>query len=252
MSCSAIVFLNCRVLFLFLYSLVLIIFALFYSLQYIFDVLSFHSHVSLLFPYSFVLVFLSFLSISLYSFNQRLSCHDVFLSRYTFGPRFFLPIFRWPCLLSIFRYTSCHAVSFFALYLFLFFSFSLKTIDFVFFFFFCTVFLELLSFYHLVLLELYSFHLICQICFQITEFTVLFHVYLVSLRSSFHRCLYIVSLAIVFFFFILFFFLVCNYCFSVILLSFFLLSFSRPISHVPRFIHCLSHTLSYQFVLVCS
>ena len=98
----------------------------------------------------------------------------------------------------------------------------------------------------LLILELNSFPLSCQVSFYIS--------------SLFLSCLSLVSIIVfpslsfyrfsIVFFFLWFCPLVCQYCFSVILLSFSLLSFFRPISRVPRFICCFSHTLLNQFAFV--
>ena len=104
---------------------------------------SFQIHICLFFLYSFVLVVLSFLSLSLYIFNLRLS-RFVPVTLY-FWPKDFLSIFLCCCLFSIFFCISFSLLCIFSC--FCFFCLSLKTIDFVLFFF--TVFLESLPFYHL-------------------------------------------------------------------------------------------------------
>ena len=117
--------------------------------------LSLHSPVFLLFPYSFFFSLFSLFSfLSPHSFNLRFSCHDLFLSRYFWPKVFFCQSFDGLVCL-VFSSAACLSCCF------LFFSFPLKSIGFVSFS--SAVFSGPFNFCQLLLLELYKFPLICQI-----------------------------------------------------------------------------------------
>ena len=68
-------------------------FTLFLSVLSSFRLLSFWNRIFLLFPCSFILVFLPFLSLS-YRFYLRHFCHYLFMAHYTFGLTFFCQSFE--------------------------------------------------------------------------------------------------------------------------------------------------------------
>ena len=182
MSCSAIVslrfslFLSCFFFLSFLGLLCSCFCCVLVSLS-LFSVIFGFSLSSRIFLFYPVLVFLSFCPCySVYSFNLRLSCHDLFLALYTFGPRFFCQFFDGLVFFSIFLSTSLSCHFFCCFILFLFFSLSRAT-------FIC---ISCCSWNCIIFLILSNYFVV--------KFTSFFHIYFMSLRffiSFLYCCLFL-------------------------------------------------------------
>ena len=211
-----------------------------------FSVLSLWNHIFVFFPCSFSLFFLSFLSLS-YRFYLRHFCHDLFMAHYTFGLRFFCQSFeRLVCPHSLLHFFFMLFYS--LLYICCCSCCCLKNIDFLHRLFSSSLQFfsaTLIFFYQLVLLELYSFPLICPICLHFSSlffFAFISHLY--DRLSTFvfisfpYSSLFLIVLPLLVSIVSPFFF------YRFLLLSFF-----------PSYFSCsevYSLFLSYQFALVCS